>query len=66
VSTWVELNNIDESEIVTWAKEHCPSFCSWLVYEDDLSYIDIQATKYKFEFYNEQDAMLFLMRWQGQ
>jgi hypothetical protein len=66
VSIWVELNSIDENEVVTWAKEHCASFCSWLVYEDDLNYIDIRATKYKFEFYNEQDAVLFQLRWQGQ
>jgi hypothetical protein len=67
MSTWVELHDIDENKIVAWAQEHCPSFCSWLIYEGE-SYagVDLDPIRYKFEFYNEQDAMLFQLKWQGQ
>ena len=65
MTTWVELIGVSENDTVMWAKEHCPSFCSWLIYEDH-TYLGFEPTRYKFEFCNEQDAMLFQLRWQGQ
>ena len=65
VSIWVELTDINEADAVAWAKEHCSSFCSWLIYEDQ-TYLGYEPTRYQFEFYNEQDAVLFQLRWQGQ
>jgi hypothetical protein len=67
VSIWVELTGINEDDVVVWAREHCPSFCSWMIYEDQ-TYLGFESTptRYRFEFYNEQDAVLFQLRWQGQ
>ena len=67
MSIWVELTDINEADAVAWAREHCSSFCSWLIYEGE-SYagVDLDPIRYQFEFYNEQDAVLFQLRWQGQ
>lgn len=65
MSIWVDLVHINEADVVAWAREHCPSFCSWLIYEDQ-TYLGFEPTRYRFEFYNEQDAVLFQLRWQGQ
>jgi hypothetical protein len=66
VSTWVEVFGINEDAAVAWAREHCASFCSWLIYNDaSFGTWDATPARYEFEFYDEQDAMLFLMRWGG-
>jgi len=61
----VVLFDIDEIELSTWARENCPSFVCWLVYESELADEDWYL-RYEFEFTNEQDAMLFQLKWEGQ
>ncbi len=65
--------DIDEYELSTWAMTNCASFVSWLVYDNTEFYsftsTDYTATwclRYEFEFQDEQEAMLFQLRWQGQ
>jgi hypothetical protein len=69
----VVLYDIDEDKISRWAIENCPSFIGWLIYEnsDAFSFVDLDdetewMVRYEFEFVNEQEAMLFQLRWQGQ
>ena len=61
----VELFDIDEVEISTWARKNCPSFVSWLVYEST-DFDSHWFMRYEFEFTNEHDAMLFRLKWDGQ
>lgn len=63
MTTWVKISNIDEDVVVAWTKENCPSFCSWLIYNQSRTVMDVEECQYEFEFYNEQDATMFLMRW---
>ena len=64
MTTWVKISNIDEDVVVAWTKENCPSFCSWLIYDQNRVLMDDDMQcRYEFEFYNEQDATMFLMRW---
>jgi|LakMenEpi03Aug12_release.lakeMendotaPanAssembly.Ray.scaffolds.fasta_scaffold05584_25 hypothetical protein len=65
MTTWVKISNIDEDVVVSWAKENCPSFCSWLIYDHSKLLLDDDeiACCYEFEFYNEQDAVLFVLTW---
>jgi hypothetical protein len=69
----VTLYDIDEDQLREWAVENCPSFVSWLIYENSNAFsFDVLGEepewhiRYEFEFYNEQDALLFQLRWQGQ
>lgn len=69
----VILYDINEDELTKWAVENCPSFVSWLIYENSDAFTFAAADaepewhiRYEFEFYNEQDALLFQLKWQGQ
>lgn len=69
----VTLYDINEDELTNWAMKNCPSFVSWLIYENSeaLSFIGYDDevewyVRYEFEFTNDQEAMLFQLRWQGQ
>jgi hypothetical protein len=55
----------DDIQIGQWAQENCPSFTGWLVVD---TFHDPDADSiedFRFYFTQEQDAMIFLMRWQG-
>lgn len=61
----VILYDVEEEKLASWARENCPTFICWLVYESD----DINEDwylRYEFEFTDEYDAMLFQLKWQGQ
>lgn len=69
----VKLYDIDEDALSNWAIENCPSFRGWLIYENSdaftFQYLDEDAewiVRYEFEFTDEQEALLFQLRWQGQ
>jgi hypothetical protein len=67
----VILYDIDEIEVATWTRQNCPSLSSWLVYENnplwgDPGENDPWFARYEFEFGDEQEAMLFQLRWDGQ
>lgn len=69
----VKLYDIDEDTLSNWAIENCPSFRGWLIYEhsDAFGFVnwDDEAewlVRYEFEFADDQEAMLFQLRWQGQ
>lgn len=69
----VSLYDIDEDTLSKWAIENCSSLCGWLIYENSeaLSFIGYADevdwyVRYEFEFADEQEAMLFQLRWQGQ
>lgn len=69
----ITLYDIDEGTLSDWARANCPSFVSWLIYEnsDAFGFVNLDdenewMIRYEFEFNNEQDAMLFQLRWQGQ
>ena len=68
----VKLYDIDEDTLSRWAIANCPGFCGWLIYENpDAFSFDIDdetewMIRYEFEFGNEQEAMLFQLKWQGQ
>lgn len=66
----IKLYDIDEDELSNWAKKNCPSFVGWYIIENDpfaLLEDDVEwGVRYEFEFTNEQEAMLFQLRWQGQ
>lgn len=66
----IKLYDIDEEELSSWAKKNCSSFVGWYIFENDpfaLLDDDVDwAVRYEFEFTNEQEAMLFQLRWQGQ
>lgn len=69
--TTVTLMNLSpdrEREIVWWARDNCPSFGAWYIYEDSFNNIDKDEwnTEYRFTFGDEQDSMIFQLRWQGQ
>jgi hypothetical protein len=64
----VTLYDINEYDVSCWAIENCSSFSGWLIYENDVLF-DEQPDwqiSYEFEFADEQEAMLFQLRWQGQ
>ncbi len=52
----------DDVEIGLWAQEHCPSFGGWVE-------IGVNPERlwnnYVYYFENEQDVVLFQLRWQG-
>jgi len=69
----VKLYDINEDILSNWAIENCPSFVSWLIYENSDAFADVNLDnynkwmlRYEFEFINDQEAMLFQLRWQGQ
>lgn len=69
----ITLYDINETFTTDWARNNCPSFVGWMVYENDAttawSWLDNEPEwwiRYEFEFLNEHDAMLFQLRWQGQ
>ena len=68
----VQLFDIDEYTVSSWAIENCPGFCGWVIYEKpDIFHFDVDdenlwMIRYEFEFTNDQDAILFQLRWQGQ
>jgi hypothetical protein len=57
-----------EREIMCWARDNCPSFGAWYVYEDSINNIDTDEwnTEFRFTFSDERDALMFQLRWQGQ
>jgi hypothetical protein len=67
----VTLYDIDEDKLSQWAIENCPNFISWLIIENSEALMFIGDNvdwhiRYEFEFANEQEALLFQLRWQGQ
>jgi hypothetical protein len=69
----VTLYDIDELLISDWAIKNCPSFVGWLIYEnsDAFGFVNWDdeigwMLRYEFEFTDDQEAMLFQLRWQGQ
>jgi hypothetical protein len=69
----VTLYDIDEHAASSWAIENCPTFEGWLITENSdafgftMWYEDSEWNlKYEFEFFDELEAMLFQLRWQGQ
>ena len=69
----ITLYDINEDAASRWAIEHCPSFVSWLIYENEEACLFSSSNdetewliRFEFEFTNEQEAMLFQLRWQGQ
>lgn len=66
----VTLYDIDEDTLSDWARANCPSFISWYITENDPFAVlepDCEwATRYKFEFTDEREALLFQLKWQGQ
>jgi hypothetical protein len=71
MSVTITLYDIDEDAASSWARNNCPSFSGWMVYNNTDPWLGLDAdyeweVKYEFEFYNEQEAMLFQLRWQGQ
>jgi len=69
----VEFYDIDENTLSNWAMTNCPSFCGWLIYEnsDAFGFVNLDEDqgwmiRYEFEFADEQEALFFQLRWQGQ
>jgi hypothetical protein len=67
----VSLYDIDEDTLSRWAMANCSSFVGWLIYEnsDAFDFVNIDEdgwhVRYEFEFEDEQEAMLFQLKWQG-
>jgi hypothetical protein len=67
----VSLYDIDEDALSRWAMVNCSSFAGWLIYENSESlsfngHDDVDwYIRYEFEFADEQEAMLFQLKWQG-
>lgn len=69
----VSLYDIDEDTLSRWAMANCASFVGWLIYENGeaLSFTGFYDDeidwhiRYEFEFADDQEAMLFQLRWQG-
>jgi hypothetical protein len=58
----VELYDVnDDIETGLWAHRTCPSFTGWVTIDGEPHH-DYRS-KYKFYFDQEQDVMIFLMRW---
>jgi len=66
----ITLYDINEIEVADWARKNCSSFVSWFVYEnDELAWADDELDwymRYEFDITNEQEAMMFQLRWEGQ
>lgn len=68
----VTLYDIEEKLVTDWARSNCPSFTSWSVYENDqLVWADNDRTwtwktRYEFDLVDEQEALIFRLKWQGQ
>lgn len=68
----ITLFDIDEEAASRWAIEHCPSFCGWLIYDNDDPWVFVNLDdvewkiRYEFEFADDHEAMMFQLRWQGQ
>ena len=65
----VTLYDVDEDQLREWAVENCPSFVSWLIYENTDAFDVLEPdwwVRYEFEFIDDQDALLFQLKWQGQ
>ena len=65
----VSLFDINETTVAEWARNNCPSFEGWFVYENDILFLDDDpewCTRYEFEFADDQEALMFQLRWQGQ
>lgn len=66
----VILYDINESAVADWARKNCSSFVAWLVYEnDELTFFADDpewCTRYEFDITDEQEAMMFQLKWQGQ
>ncbi len=60
----VVFYDIDEEKIASWARTYCPSFVCWLVYDSD-DMAEDWYLRYEFEFADEQDAVLFQLKWEG-
>jgi len=66
----VTLYDINEDTLSDWARNNCGSFVCWYVTDNDtFSMLDDDIEwfiRYEFEFTDEQEAMMFQLRWQGQ
>lgn len=66
----VTLHDIDEDTLSDWARANCSSFVAWYITENDPFAVlepDCEWTvRYEFEFADEQEALLFQLKWQGQ
>lgn len=69
----INLYDINEDELSKWAIENCVSFQGWIIYEnsDAFGFVNLDSeaewmVRYEFEFADDQEAMLFQLRWQGQ
>ena len=51
-------------EPLSWAKKNCPSYITNDMHCDGYNTYD--ATKIDYFFSNEQDALMFALRWSGQ
>ncbi len=48
-------------EPLVWAKEHCPSYITNDMHQNGYNAYD--HTKIDYHFSDEQDALMFLLRW---
>jgi len=67
----ITLYDIEEKLVTDWARINCPSFVAWLIYEnDDALGWGVNSPewwiRYELEFTDEQEALMFQLRWQGQ
>jgi len=62
----VQLIDPDEEITVNWAHENCPSFCSWLIYESPYTQTDDAFVEIHYEFFEEKDATMFLLKFGSQ
>jgi len=63
----VILTDVDEDAVVAWTKENCPSFLGWMVCDGhDNRDLTGYLIRFEFEFFDEQDAMFFRLKWDGQ
>lgn len=63
----VILYDINEPELVQWAKENCSSLICWTIYENDhAQWIvdDAWQQRFEFDFNDPKDALMFRLKWQ--
>jgi hypothetical protein len=69
----VILYDIEEILVTDWARNNCSSFVGWLIYENSNAFGFTNweddpewCIRYELEFTDEQEALMFRLRWQGQ
>ena len=53
----VDLALVEQQDIINWARANCPSFRGMFAYESE--FIDFDTEYYNFVFEQEEDAVLF-------